>query len=133
MKYRGVCYASLLFIVLALCPEPSEAWTTALRIVQDRVYRSGVFLVVDAIVENNSTRRVDWAEVSVEFYNFFDQLVSLEHTVLRPPALEPGQKGTLRVATPYSNTVRKIRYRFTWWQDREQFQNLPEEEHLSWR
>ncbi|MBI4610468.1 MAG: hypothetical protein HY726_15835 [Candidatus Rokubacteria bacterium] len=110
-----------------------RAGTTALRVVQDRAYRVGVFLVVDALVENISPRRVDGAEVSVEFYTFFDQLVSLEHTVLRPARIEPGQKATLRVATPNSDSVRKIRYRFTWRENAEQFQNRPEEEKPTWR
>jgi hypothetical protein len=133
MKSRGVYWANFLFVFLVLWLVPSEAWTTTLRVVREGAYQSGPFLVVDAIAENNSSHWVDWAEVSVEFYNFFDKLISLEQTVLRPPILGPGQKGTLRVITPYNDTVRKIRYRFTWWQDSEQFQNLPGEEHLLWR
>ena len=114
-------------MALALWSATGEACTGTLRVVQDRTYRAGVFLVVDAIAENLSPRRVDWAEVSVEFYNFFDELLSLEYTALQPPTLGPGQKGTFRVVTPFSDDVRKIRYRFTWWQDREQFQNRPED------
>jgi len=110
-----------------------HAGATAVCIVQDRVYRQGVFLVVDAVVENVSPRRVDWAEVSVEFHNFFDELLSAEHTVLQPPTLGPGQRAVLRVATPFTEAVRKLRYRFTWRQAGEQLQSRPEEEQASWR
>lgn len=120
-------------LALALPPASADSGQSALRVIKDRAYRQGVFVVVDAIVENVAPARVDAAEVSVEFYTFFDELVSAEHTVILPPALEPGQKGTLRVFTPYSDAVRKIRYRFTWRQDYAQFQNRPEEEPPSWR
>src|SRR5918992_1541141 len=127
MTRRWAWRAGLCVMALALSAATGEACTGTLRVVQDRTYRAGVFLVVDAIAENLSPRRVDWAEVSVEFYNFFDELLSLEYTALHPPTLGPGQKGTFRVVTPFSDDVRKIRYRFTWWQDREQFQNRPED------
>ncbi|MGH7331350.1 MAG: hypothetical protein ACREKS_01120 [Candidatus Rokuibacteriota bacterium] len=52
----------------------------AFAIVQDRVYRAGVFLAVDALVENQSPRNVEGTEVLVEFYNFFDELVRVEPT-----------------------------------------------------
>lgn len=120
-------------LTLALAPASAEPGQSALRVIQERAYREGVFLVVDALVENVAPVRVDATEVSVEFYTFFDELVSLEHTLVRPPTLGPGQKGTLRVITPYSDAVRKIRYRFTWWQDHAQFQNRPEDEPPSWR
>lgn len=81
-------------------------------------------MVVDALVKNISPRRVQWVEVSVEFYNFFDELMSVEHTVLRPLTLGPGQIGALRVVTPFSHKARKIAYRFTWQQDSEQFQDV---------
>ena len=120
--------------LLLAFPGPfAKAGESALRVIQDRAYRVGVFLVVDAIVANVAQARVDDAEVSVEFYTFFDELVSLEHTLIRPPTLGPGQKGTLRVVTPYSDAVRKIRYRFTWRRNHAQFQNQPEEEPPSWR
>ena len=118
---------------LVLSGPLAEAGESALRVVQERAYRVGVFLVVDAIVENVAPARVDDAEVSVEFYTFFDELVSLEHTWIRPHTLGPRQRGSLRVVTPYSDAVRKIRYRFTWRQDHEQFQNRPEEGPPSWR
>lgn len=124
MKSRGAPLASLFLIALTLWPVSGEAWTTALLVIQDRAYRVGVFLVVDALVENASSRRVDWAEVSVEFYNFFDELVRLEHTLVRPPTLGPSQTGSLRVATPFSDTIRKVRYRFTWRQNGEQLQSV---------
>jgi len=37
------------------------------------------------------------------------------------------------MATPNSDSVRKIRYRFTWRENAEQFQNRPEEEKPTWR
>lgn len=63
--------------------------------VEDRTYRRGALLVVDALMENISPGHVDGTEVSVEFYNFFAELVSLEYTVVRPPTLGPGHKGAL--------------------------------------
>ena len=69
--------------------------TPTLHVFQDRAYRLGVFLVVDALVENTSPRRVEAVEISLEFYNFFDELVSVEHTIVRPVILGPGQTGTL--------------------------------------
>lgn len=125
----------LILLLLALAPPQASAEQSqsALRVVQDRVHRQGVFLVVDAIVENAAPARVDAAEASVEFYTFFDELVSAEHTVITPPSLEPGQRATLRVFTPYSDDVRKVRYRFTWRQGHAQFQNRPENEPPSWR
>ncbi len=133
MKGWSVYWASLISVALALRAVPAEAGTTPLQVVQDRAYRRGVFMVVDALVENISSRRVEGVKVSVEFYTFSDELVSLEHTALHPPTLGPGQKGTLRVVTPYSDLVRKIRYRFTWRQHGEQFQNRPEKEDPSWQ
>ena len=130
---RRFCWLSVFLILFVLKPSPGAAGNSSLRVVQDRVYRQGVFLVVDAIVENVSFGQVDWAEVSVEFYNFFDELLSAEYTALLPPVLGPGQKATLRVATPFNDTVRKVRYRFTWWQDLRQFQNRPEDEQPRWR
>lgn len=121
---KCACWISLLLVVFGLWPLPGEAWPTPLQVVQERAYRLGVFLVVDALVENPSSRRVDWAEVSVEFYNFFDELVRLEHTLVRPPTLGPSQMGALRVVTPFSDAIRKVRYRFTWRQDGEQFQTV---------
>ncbi len=125
----------LLALALALAhPQASaESGQSALRVVQNRAYRDGVFLVVDAIVENVAPVPVDRAGVSVELYNFFDELVSLKHTPVRPPTLRPGQRGTLQVVMPYTDAVRKIRYRFTWRQDHEQLQSQPEDGPPSWR
>lgn len=122
---RWLCAGLLALIpALALPALAAEHGPSALRVVQDRIYRLGVFLTVDALVENMTPARVDWAEVSVEFYNFFDELLSVEHTVIRPPTLGPGQRGSVRVVTPFNDQVRKIRYRFTWWQNDAQFQQL---------
>ncbi len=126
---------SLLAALILALPHPrasAESGQSALRVVQDHAHRDGVFLVVEAIVENVAPARLDGAGVSVEFYNFFDELVSLKHTPVRPPTLRPGQKGTLRVVMPYTDAVRKIRYRFTWRRDHEQFQSQPEDGPPSW-
>jgi len=123
MTARRISWVSFL-VVLALWLMRGEASATSFQVVQDRSYRLGFFLVVDALVENVSPRWVEWAEVSLEFYDFFDKLVSVEHTAVRPYSLGPGQKGTVRVVTPFNEAVRKIHYRFTWQQDREQFQNV---------
>ncbi len=126
---------SLLAVVLTLVlPRTSaESGQSAIRVIQDRAYQVGMTLVVEAIVENVTPARVERAEVSVEFYTFLDELVRLEHTRVRPPSLGPGQRRTLRVVTPYSDSVRKIRYRFTWRQNHQQFQSRPEHEPPSWR
>jgi hypothetical protein len=124
---RSIAWACVLGLGIGLWPAVGATDSIVVRVVQDRVYRVGVYLVVDALVRNQSSRRVDAAEVSVEFYNFFDELVSAEHTVLLPVSLGPGQKGTFRVATPYSPFVegaRSIRYRFTWREDGLQFQEV---------
>lgn len=92
---RGIGAAGLVLAALLSWPPPGDARAAALQVVRERTYRLGDLLVVDALVENVSGRRVDQAEVS-------DGLLSLEHTPLRPPALEPGQRASLRVATPYS-------------------------------
>jgi hypothetical protein len=105
-----------------LRPALSVVEPVALAIVQDRIYRAGVFLIVDALVENRSLRNVERAQVAVELDNFFDELVRMEPAALSPATLAPGQVAALRAVTPYSETARKIRYRFTWWQDGEQFQ-----------
>lgn len=131
MRRWSVAGASLL--ALAVVGTASAVPSSVLRVTQDRVYRAGVFLVVDAIVENASARPVEWAEVSVEFYSFFDELLRVEHAVLRPPSLGPGHRASLRVATPYTDEVRKIRYRFTWQQDARQYQNVPERIPPTWR
>lgn len=58
----------------------------------------------------------------VEFYNFFDELVRVEATALSPATLGSGHVAGLRAVTPYSEAVRKIRYRFTWSRGGERFQ-----------
>jgi len=124
MRGWGGAWASLLLVTLTVWPVSGEAWTSALWVVKERAYRVGVLLVVDAVVENVSAQPVHWAEVSVEFYTFFDELLSVEHTVLRPSTLRSGHTAMLRVVTPYSNAVRKIGYRFTWWQEGVQLQDV---------
>ncbi len=114
--------------------EPAAPGATgALRVVQDRVSRLGAFLLVDAIVENTTAGPIEAAEVSVEFSSFFDELLGVEHAVLGPASLGPGQKASFRVATPFSEAIRKIRYRFTWRAGGEQLQNRPEAERPVWR
>jgi hypothetical protein len=127
MRKRSIVWACLLGFGIGLWPAAGPTDSIVVRVVQDRVYRVGVYVVVDALVRNQSGRRIDGTEVSVEFYNFFDELVSAEHTVLVPVSLGPGQQGTFRVATPYSPFVegaRSVRYRFTWRQEGQQFQEV---------
>lgn len=63
----------------------------------------------------------------------YDEPVSAEYTVHRPPTLGRGRKGTLRVLTPYSDAVHKIQYRFTWRENHVQFQSRPDEKSPRWR
>jgi hypothetical protein len=124
---RSIAWACLLAVLIGLWPVAGTASSGVVRLVQDRVYRVGVYLVVDAHVRNQSASRMDGVEVSVEFYNFFDELLRAEHTVLRPVSLGPGHEGTFRVVTPFSQHVegaRSVRYRFTWREGVEQFQEV---------
>jgi hypothetical protein len=127
---RSVVALALAAVLLA---GSAEARTSALLVSHHHTYREGVFLVMDALVDNVSSGMVDWAEVAVEFYNFFDELLRVEHAVLRPPTLAPGQRAAFRVATPWTDDVRKIRVRFTWWAGGRQLQNSPEDEPPLWR
>lgn len=99
---RGIGAAGLVLAALLSWPPPGDARAAALRVVRERAYRLG------------------------------DGLLSLEHTLLRPPALEPGQRASLRVATPYSERARIVRYRFTWRHDDGQHQSRPEDEPPAW-
>jgi hypothetical protein len=119
---RATFWAGLPAIVLALWPATGLTDAVPVTIVQDRVYRLGVFLAVDALVENSGEQPIDQVEVSVELYNHFDQLLSVEYTQLRPFTVGPGQTATLRVLTPYTDGVRNLRYRFTWRQGETQLQ-----------
>lgn len=101
---------------------PQTAFGGPIAIVDDRVYREGVFLVVDALVANKMTQRIEGVEVTVEFHDFFGKVKRVEHTWASPLALGPGQLGALRVVTPYSEGVRRLLYRFTWRQNGAQFQ-----------
>ena len=101
---------------LAACAGPARA-ADPIVIVGDRVYREGVFLVVDATVANRTGAPIDGVEATVVFLDFFDTLVRAEHTVVRPVTLGPGQVGMLRVFVPFSDAVRKVDYRFTWRQN----------------
>jgi hypothetical protein len=94
----------------------------AIGLVQDRVYRSGPYLVVDALIENRTAEPAGGIEVSVEFYGFFGELVRAEYTVAAPATVGPGQIAALRVVTPHSDAVRRLQYRFTWRQDGRQLQ-----------
>lgn len=128
MQTRVSTLATLLAMAVALWPAASHPETDPVTVVQDRLYRVGVFLVADALVENRGRGLIDQVEVSVEFYDFFDQLLSAEYTQLRPFTLGPGQAATLRVLTPYTDRVRKLRYRFTWRQAGEQIQHVSKRE-----
>jgi hypothetical protein len=107
-----------------LLPPPAPARNDPIAVVDDHVYREGVFLVVDALVANATGGRIDGVEATVVLVDFFDALVRAEHTVVRPVTLGPEQVGSLRIVTPYSDRVRKLRYRFTWRRDGQQFQSL---------
>lgn len=101
---------------------PQTALGGPIAIVEDSAYRVGVFLVVDALVANQTTQRIEGVQATVEFRDFFGQVKRVEHTWASPGLLGPGQVGALRVVTPYSDGVRSLRYRFTWWQNGAQFQ-----------
>jgi hypothetical protein len=116
--------ATALALAAALLPPaPRLAADEAIQVTQDRVYREGVFLVVDALVENHTGAYIDGVEATVVFLDFFDALVRAEHTVLSPVTLAPGQTASLRIAVPYSDAVRKLEYRFTWRQQGVQLQS----------
>jgi hypothetical protein len=127
VRTGAIAWACVLALGIGLWPAAGTPSSVVVRLLQDRVYRVGVYLVVDARVRNQSPWAMDGAEVTVEFYDFFDELLSAEHTVLRPVSLGPGQEGTFRIATPfgtYVEGVRSIRYRFTWRHGPEQFQEV---------
>lgn len=107
---------------MSLVPQPVLG--DPIAIVEDRIYRAGVFLVVDALVANKTTQRIESVEATVEFRDFFGALVRAEHTVASPVTLGPGQGGVLRVVTPYSEAVRRLQYRFTWRQNGAQVQSV---------
>ena len=121
MVFRLVVVLELAGLLLAL-PRPGRS--EPVTILEDRVYRAGVFLVVDGLVRNVTGGRVDDVEATVEFRDFFGALVRIESTIAAPSTLGPGQVGALRVVTPYSDAVRKLDYRFTWRQNGEQFQTV---------
>jgi hypothetical protein len=103
---------------------PTSSLSDPVAIVQDRVYRAGVQLVVDTLIENRTANPMEGVEVLVEFRNFFGELVSVEYTVAAPPILGPGHVAALRVVTPFSEAVRKLYYRFTWRHNGEQTQTI---------
>lgn len=109
-------------LAILVVPLPQTALGDPIAIVEDRVYREGVFLVVDALVANKTTQRIEGVEATVEFHDFFGKVKRVEHTWARPLTLGPGQVGALRVVTPYSEGVRRLLYRFTWWQNGAQVQ-----------
>lgn len=103
---------------------PTSSLSEPVAIVQDRVYRVGIHLVVDTLIENRTANPMESVEALVEFRNFFGELVSVEYTVAAPPVLGPGHVAALRVVTPYSDAVRKLYYRFTWRHNGEQTQTI---------
>ncbi len=109
-------------VTLSLTIAPLGAKAQPIAIVEDRVYRVGVFLVVDSLIANMTTQRVEGVEATFEFHDFFSKVKRVEHTWASPLTLGPGQIGALRVVTPYSEGVRRLLYRFTWWQNGAQFQ-----------
>ena len=112
-------------LILAVGPALPSAVLAAdsLAVTQDRVYREGVYLVVDALVQNHTGAYIDGVEATVVFLDFFDTLLRAEPTVLTPVTLAPGQSASLRVAVPYNDNVRKLEYRFTWRQQGTQLQS----------
>lgn len=92
MRGRSIRVMGLLGMLVSTWPASGLTQPVVFAIVQDRIYRAGVFLVVDALVENKSTRKVEAAEVSVEFYTFFDELVRVEHTPSLPRLLSDPAK-----------------------------------------
>jgi hypothetical protein len=110
--------------VTLLLPLPLQALGHPITVIDDRIYREGVFLVVDALVANATGGRIDGVEATIVFLDFFDALVRVDHTVVRPVTLGPDQVGALRIVTPHSDAVRKLHYRFTWRQNGNQFQSL---------
>lgn len=71
-----------------------EDRTPTLCVAEDRVYREGAFVVVDALLRNVSTRPIAHVEVEVAFYAGSSHLEAVEDSVLRPDRLEPGQEGS---------------------------------------
>jgi hypothetical protein len=130
MPSRLRSVVTLLAVLALLRPAPGGAEPPTIAVVQDRVYRADVYLAIDALVQNVSARGTEAVEVSVEFYNFFDELISVEHTLVAPTRLGPSQVGALRVVTLHHEALRKVQYRFTWRQDGEQRQAV--ERRLIW-
>src|SRR5687768_3414072 len=93
--------------VTLLLPLPLQALGHPITVMDDRVYREGVFLVVDALVANATGGRIDGVGATIVFLDFFDALVRVDHAVVRPVTLGPDQVGALRVVTPHSDAVRK--------------------------
>ena len=124
MVSRRLPEVALLTALALLWPVSGLAELATITVLQDRVYRADIYLAIDALVQNKSSRGTEAIEVSVEFYNFFDELVTVEHTLVAPTSLGPSQVGALRVVTLYSDALRKIHYRFTWRQDGEQWQTV---------
>ncbi len=124
MVSRRLPEVALLTALALLWPVSGLAELPTITVLQDRVYRADIYLAIDALVQNKSSRGTEAIEVSVEFYNFFDELVTVEHTLVAPTSLGPSQVGALRVVTLYSDALRKIHYRFTWRQDGAQWQTV---------
>lgn len=97
---------------------------TALRVVDQRLYRYYTFLVDDAVVANAASAPVEHVHVSVEFYNFFDELLRAERTILTPLVLPAGALASFRVSTPFPENLRKVAYRFTGRSEAGTFQTL---------
>jgi hypothetical protein len=114
MHRANVVGLALVAALTALAPAAAGVESGGLAVQQDRLYRLGVFLVIDAVLENRTPDPVGGIEAAVELYDFFDELVGVEPAVVRPLALGPGHVASLRAVTPWSDAVRRVRYRFTW-------------------
>ena len=97
---------------------------TPLLVVEQRLFRHDGLLVGDVVVANVDRGVIQNVHVSVEFYDFFGELLRAERTVLTPPALHPAYHASFRVATPFTQQVRTVAYRFTGLRPSGTFQSL---------
>jgi hypothetical protein len=88
--------------------------TAPLRIVAIQVYREGVFLVADAVVENVSVAPVLGVLATAEVYDFFGDLLRVAYGAVVPADLAGGHRATVRVVTPFSEAARTLAYRLAW-------------------
>jgi hypothetical protein len=110
----------------AVARTPRGPGAPVLCVVQERAFREGVFLIVDARAENIGPTSLDRIEVTVELDSYFGELLTHGTAPLAPPRLEPGHEGALRVVLLFRDGGRRLRYRFTWLEDGRQQQAILE-------